>query len=164
MLGADASTTFEIDATPPVPTVTAPAITAPGTQPEVFTVTYTDNNQVNAATINTGNVSVMAPDGTTQIASLVSVDSGMSGPVRVATYSVPAPAGGWTMANDGSYAINMAAGQVSDVNGNYIPAGPIGTFNVQVAGARHHAAGRHRRRAEHHYHRHAGRNLQHHLH
>ncbi len=132
LLGADASTTFGIDGTPPVAAAKAPDITAPGTQPAVFTVTYTDNNAVNAATINTGNVAVTAPDGTTRVAALMSIDSGMSGPVRVATYSIPAPAGGWSTGNEGSYVINMVGGEVSDLNGNSIPAGAIGAFNVKI--------------------------------
>jgi len=120
------------DTTPPVVTGAAPNITTTGTQAETFSITYTDDSAVNASTIASGNVTVTAPNGTAQPASLVSLDSNLDGPVRVAIYSIPAPTGGWTTAANGTYSINMVAAQVTDVYGNAVPAQLITSFTVNI--------------------------------
>ena len=126
------SSSFVVASGKPSAAASAPDITAAGAGPEQFTVTYTDNAAVKRSTISTGDVVVTGPGGYSQLAQLVSVDATTDGPVRVATYVVPAPAGGWSAAANGTYLIANVANQVSDVDGNFVPAGTAGSFNVNI--------------------------------
>jgi hypothetical protein len=125
------------DITPPSFTLTPPTgVTMPDSSPATFTITWSDDTQVDFSTIGDGDVLVMARMAmvTASRRRFVSVNSGPSGTV-IATYAVAAPAGGWTAASNGNYAILVRANQVGDTSGNFIAAGTfIGSIPVNVTG------------------------------
>jgi hypothetical protein len=53
----------------------------------------------------------------------------------VATYSTPAPTGGWSWLTNGVYTIAISANQVCDTSANYVAAGTLGTFSCAISGA-----------------------------
>lgn len=106
---------------------------ASSTTAATFTVTYADNIGVNATTINSQDLSVTAPDGTTLPVTLVSVDATTNGTPRTATYSIAAPGGNWDAADKGAYTVNLKANQVSDTSGNQATAKVLGSLNVDIA-------------------------------
>ena len=109
-----------VDSVPPTATLSSrPAVTSP-TAPYVFAVTYTDNDAVEAATLGNGNLRVTGPNGYSQLATLLT--TGLAdGPSLVAQYSIPAPVA------SGTYTITMQANQVTDISGNPVAAGSLGT-------------------------------------
>jgi hypothetical protein len=109
----------------------APTLTSAGSAPYNFTITYTDDVAVNAATLGNNNLLVTGT-GYSQTATLVS--SGLTnGPTIVATYSVPAPAGGWSTAANGFYAIGLQDSQVADTSGNFaLAVANLGSFSVNI--------------------------------
>jgi hypothetical protein len=120
------------DTTPPTAALTsATALTTASSAPYDFTVTYSDNVSVLASSLDNGNLLVTA-NGYSHAASLVSTGL-QNGSTIVATYSVPAPAGGWSSTSDGSYNIALLANQVSDTSGNFAAAVvTLGTFTVNI--------------------------------
>ena len=121
--------TATVDVTQPAPVVGAATID--------FTVTYTDNTQVDATTIQTGNLTVTAPNGAVQTATLVSPNLG-NGPSVTATYSINSPSGTVSAADNGTYTVTATSNgslAVKDANGNALAAGTIGTFAVVVPSA-----------------------------
>jgi hypothetical protein len=94
-----------------------------------FTVTYADNVNINTASIDANDVTITPPAGVTApTVSLVGVNS--SNPhLVVATYQFTAPGGSWSLADAGTYTVNMVANQVTDANGS-VPAGPLASFVV----------------------------------
>ena len=99
-----------------------------------FTVTFADNSGINAATIDAGDLTVSAPDGTALPVTLVGINTAGNGTPRTATYSIAAPGGTWDTADKGAYTVAVKAGQVSDTNGTKIAASVLGNFNLDIAG------------------------------
>lgn len=122
------------DSLPPGGNLTAPTVTAAGGTSTTFTVTWTDDNQVNYTSITDGDVQVTGPNGYSQVASLVSSTSNADGSSVTAVYSVPAASGAWSAAANGSYTVNVRPGEVIDKSGNAVPAGLLGGFVVNIAG------------------------------
>jgi len=120
------------DTSPPTASLTsAPSITAASSAAYTFTVTYSDNVAVNAATIGNNNLLVTG-SGYSQAATLVSTGL-TNGSTVVATYSIPAPTGGWAVASNGTYTIALLANQVADISANYaLPVASLGTFTVNI--------------------------------
>ena len=112
------------DTTPPTASLNASDITTEGGSAYTFTVTYTDDAGINAASIDSNDIQVVRDDGLTQQAALVSVSNG------TATYQITAPGGTWNGADNGTYTIQLLANQVTDINGNAIAPTPLGSFNV----------------------------------
>lgn len=121
------------------PTATLSAvssITSESSSAKTFVVTYADDGgAISYASIATGNCTVTGPHSYSESATLVSVDTAGDGTPRVATYSVPAPAGGWDWTANGTYTIAMVASEVCDTDTNYVEAGTLGTFTCAIAGA-----------------------------
>lgn len=103
------------------------------TTPYQFNVTYLDNTAVNVSSINSSDVRVTGPNGFSQLATLVSVDSPTNGTPRTATYRVNAPAGGWSASNSGSYTLALQAGEVVDTSGNAAAAGTLATITATIS-------------------------------
>jgi hypothetical protein len=121
-IGAD-----EVDATPPTARASLGAVTL-GSAGYTFTVTYTDNIAVYAASITNGDLKVTGPNGYGQSVKLVSHTG--SGTSITATYSITAPGGTWDKTDAGTYTITVVAGQVVDTSNNWLAATAIGTFVV----------------------------------
>ena len=126
------SFTVALDTTAPTATASAANIATAGSSAETFTVTFADaGTGVNVATLGAGDVVVTGP-GYNAAATFVSVDVNANGTPRTATYSVPAPSGGWANASNGAYTIALQANQVADVAGNFAAAQNVGSFQVAV--------------------------------
>lgn len=97
-----------------------------------FTVTFTDDVAVNVATLGDGNLRVRGPGMFQQQATLVSVSQPTNGPIRTATFRIPAPDGSWQAGDSGHYEIWMLPLQVADLDGNYASFGRLGTFAVTI--------------------------------
>ena len=82
-----------------------------------FTVMYSDNSLVvSAASIKTGNILIIGPNGFSQVATLRNKSSLVDASFITATYRVTLPAGtSWV---DGRYGIRLLANQITDLVGN----------------------------------------------
>jgi len=114
---------------------TVAAVTAVSSSAKQFSVTFSDDTAIDYSSIATGNCTITGPHGYSDSATLVSVDVATDGTPRVATYSTPAPTGGWSWLTNGTYTIAMVATQVCDTSSNYVAAGTLGTFACNIAGA-----------------------------
>jgi hypothetical protein len=117
------------DTTPPTAALTsAPTLTTTGTSTYSFSVTFSDDDAVNASTINSTSVDVIAPDSSTIPATLTSAGL-TSGPNVVATYSITSPI------KNGTYTVDVGSTPITDLAGNAENSGSIGTFSVNLPGA-----------------------------
>jgi hypothetical protein len=121
------------DATAPTATASASNVTVSGAASSTFTVTYSDNVAVNVATLDSSDIQITGPNGFSQTATFVSVNTNTNGTPRTATYSIGAPGGSWDSSDTGTYTIAMRTSQVADTSGNFVAAATLGTFNVNIA-------------------------------
>lgn len=97
-----------------------------------FTVVYADaDSGVDVATIDVMDVTVSGPGGPVAM-TMATEPSGVNGSPRTATYTFTPPGGTWNDADNGTYAIAMAAGQVADILGAPAAAGALGAFTVMM--------------------------------
>lgn len=95
-------------------------------------VTFTDDTAVDVAGIDVGDIVVTGPGGVGPLeVSAVSVNPQADGPSVTATYTVAAPGGAWDEGDNGTYTVSVAAGAVTDTNGNAGGAA-TGEFAVSV--------------------------------
>ena len=135
------------ETTAPTALLQATNILADGvTTTHQFDVVYSDNTAINAipawtkdgesgsGSFDDFDVRVMGPNGFDALATFISVNPATdSSPVTV-TYEIMAPGGNWDAPTDvGTYTVSVEANQVSDINGNTVAAGDIGTFSVGEA-------------------------------
>ena len=129
--------TFSInlwDVTPPVATLSAPSVTAGGGKSYQFAVTYTDPHVgISIATLGSKDILVTGPNGFSQLAHFVTADQMTDGTPRTATYRITPPNGTWGASDDGTYTVAMQADQVGDTVGNFVPAGTLGSFSIEVS-------------------------------
>ena len=118
------------DTTPPTATVSAPNVTKPGGTTETVTVVYNDDVAVQASGINANNITVVAPDGSPL--NVTGVNSSGSGQTITAHYIVAAPNGAWDASDNGTYAVTVLSGQITDTSGNPLAA-TSATFTVSAA-------------------------------
>jgi hypothetical protein len=120
------------DTTPPTAAVdvTQPASVL-GSATYRFTVTYSDDTQIDATSLGNGNLVVTDPHGNNQAAVLVSSNLG-NAPSVTATYQINAPSGSLSAADNGGYTVTANANSVKDANGNALAAGVIGSFQLAV--------------------------------
>ena len=124
-----------LDTTPPTAAVdlSQPAQTI-GSATITFTVTYSDNTQVDASTLGNGNVTVTDPHGVSHAATWVQANLN-NGPSVTATYTIPAPSGALSSADNGNYTVIATSNTtlaVADANGNPLAGGNIGSFAVFI--------------------------------
>jgi len=118
--------TAAVDLTQPVP--------APGSGTIAFTVTFSDNTQIDATTLRNANLRVTDINGVDRAVTLAQANY-PNGPTVTVTYRVAAPSGALSSADNGVYTVVATSnpGQaVKDANGNPLAGGPIGTFTVFV--------------------------------
>ena len=128
------------DTTPPTATLTSdPTIKAKTTAPYAFTITYSDNVAVNAATIPPATVTVTGPNGFSEQATLTSTNLS-NGATVVASYTIPAPSGGFTHDLNGVYTVSVSPNSVADTSGNLLAGGPVGMFAINIPARTHHAS------------------------
>jgi hypothetical protein len=131
---------FGQDTNPPTATVTsAPDLTRAATDltKYLFEVTYKDGGLLSASTIDGKDVVVVAADGTTFPATFVSAAPDTDAGTIVATYQLNPLSGGtlFTPTNNGTYTIKMEDKQVADRAGNFVAAGDLGTFKIDITPA-----------------------------
>jgi uncharacterized protein (TIGR03437 family) len=117
---------------PPTAAATAANVTTAGASGYTFTVTYTDDIAINVATINTDDVRVTGPNGFNATPVFASVDNNTNGTPRSATYQITPPGGSWDTADNGAYNVVMQTSQVFDTSGNFVAAGNVGSFMVNI--------------------------------
>jgi Ca2+-binding RTX toxin-like protein len=117
------------------PTGTAAAVavshTAAGQTSYSFTVTYSDaDGTIDGASIDAGDVTVLAPDTSTLTVTGASWDAGSN----TATYTVAVPGGnGWEAALEGTYKISLVDGAVTDNHGDGVAgAADVASFTVDL--------------------------------
>ena len=116
----------------PTATLVAPNHTTAGSDLYTFVMMYSDNRGIDVSTLDSNDVSVRAPDGSRQNATLVSVDSNSNGSPRTVTYGVPAPGGTWDPSDNGVYQIDILPDQVSDTSGLFLEGQFMGRFTVEI--------------------------------
>ncbi len=137
-LGADIGSVETTPTATPFGIGSGPSITVQSASPETITVTYGIGVGVlNGTKVGTGDIIVTGPNGYSQIATLTNGPFGNTATI-VATYSVPANAGGgsatdWDPLDNGSYALNLQANEIFDsTNTKSAAAGVIGNFKVNI--------------------------------
>jgi Tol biopolymer transport system component len=142
---ADGNDTFDVfafplaasgvDVTPPTVATTAgmAGVSAP-TSAYDFSLTWTDDVAVDAASIGNGDVVATGPNGYREPATLVSVSAGPAANQLVAVYRLAGPGGAFDPGDNGNYVIEVAAGEVKDAAGNFAASVPVagGTFVVGI--------------------------------
>ena len=121
------------DAQRPTAWATAANVNLGGSTSYFFDITYTDNVAVDASTLKDSRVSVTGPKGFSQLAILDHLDDDSDSAMRTATYRITPPHGMWTSADKGTYAVSLEANQVTDLAGNPVAPGTLGTFIVKAA-------------------------------
>lgn len=98
-----------------------------------LTVTYSDDVDLATTTFDSNDVTITAPGGTPQPATLLS--SAGSGRLARVTYRIPAPGGVLDEADNGAYTVTVNADEVKDANGNSVAAGALAPLTVLVTAA-----------------------------
>lgn len=98
-----------------------------------FSVTFSDNLGIDPATIDAGDLSVTAPDGTVVPVTLTGINANSIGSPRTAIYSIAAPGGTWDAVDIGNYMVAIKAGAVSDTSGNKTLAKELGKLAINVS-------------------------------
>jgi hypothetical protein len=132
---------FTLDTTAPTAAATwapnAGGPTAATASTYSFTVTYTDDFFVDRTSLDSNDVLVTGPNGYSQPATLaliIPATVGVGGYQSIgAVYRVTVPSGGWSAASNGTYTISVRPNQVRDTSGNYVAAGAVGTFQVDLS-------------------------------
>jgi uncharacterized delta-60 repeat protein len=125
--------TVTIDQTAPLASNFAgPAPTTPTADALSFSVTFSDNFAVDAASLGADNLLVTGLNGYSQLARFVSASPASNGTSVVATYQLAPPAGGWTSAWNGTYIVSVLPSRVSDIAGNFVASGAIGRFAIAI--------------------------------
>ena len=102
----------------PAAAIDAPDLTAGGGTHHDVTVTYTDPDGVNLATISPEDLAVTGPGGAALTIFSVKVTPTSNAQTVIAVYSVGAPGAIFDPSDNGRYAITLPAGAVADVDGN----------------------------------------------
>lgn len=124
---------FFVDASkiPPSARLTAANVTSAGNK-HTFQVIYEDNEAVIRTSLDNSDIVVTGPKGFSQNATLVSLNPNADGSPLTATYEILAPGGSWDGTEQGTYTVSLAANQVVDNDGNFSPAGNLGTFAIAI--------------------------------
>lgn len=125
---------YGTDPTPPAATWPGdPAPPALGAITYTFNVRYTDDRAI--ATASLGNdISVTFPDGSVHDAIFTAAQPA-AGPDVTVSYRMDAPGGAMEWSDNGTYSVSVKPSAVTDRSNNPVPAGVIGSFTIDFAGA-----------------------------
>ena len=131
---------YLVDVVPGTVDTAGPAPTIPATQPSRttgsktidFDVAYADATGVKVDTLGDGDLVVTLPDGSTQPAKFVKMTG--TGTSVTGTYRVNAPGDSLGPEDNGSYAVAILPGAVSDTAGNAALPASVGAFTVTLGG------------------------------
>jgi len=130
-----------VSASAPVVSVLAPDISSENADwqtPYTFNVVYQDAAMVSLASLAGSMVHVQLPTGPAIAAQeigeqiLGSTDTLGDGSTIIATYQITPPAGNWYAAPPGTYTVNVSGSPITDLSGNPVAQGSVGTFQVSV--------------------------------
>lgn len=120
----------------PVASFTSGATLTSSAPEFVFTVTYSDPQGIDVATIGPDDVLVVragAADAAALIVKSVALSDPSAGSPRTATYTVAPADGSFGFSDNATYTVRLRAGQVADVTGTASTADvDLGTFTVDV--------------------------------
>lgn len=129
-------TVLGVDSGGQAPTATyGSGVLVAGSSEYTFSVTYSDDSAIDLSTIDSTDVRVTGPNGFDAIATLVNSSTSSDAATITATYIIAAPGGSWDGPDNGTYTVRMEPNQVSDRDGNFVAAVPLGLFSVSIDGA-----------------------------
>ena len=102
----------------------------PGSDRVLIQVRYTDNQAIDVASINSGDLLVQRTAGGSLL-SLAGVGTPTvteNGKIVTVTYSYAAPGGAWNFEDNGEYSITLKPDQVRDIAGNAVAQTALGSF------------------------------------
>jgi len=136
-------TSAQADTVVPTASAQATAVTssnATSLNPYTFTITYSDNVAVAVSTLSDAVVEVIPPGALAPISATVKSTAAVGTPDSVGnatsftvTYQITPPGGSWTSADNGTYTITLGGGAVTDLAGNAVASGSLGTFTVNIS-------------------------------
>jgi hypothetical protein len=126
------SMTITADTTMPAATLQTEDIRTAGDPAHVVGVLYSDDVAVAADTVDEFDIRVTGPNGYDEGAAVISITPLRDDAPLQVQYSIPAPAGAWSEADEGTYTVTLTAAEVADISGNPVPAGILGTFAVDI--------------------------------
>jgi len=97
-----------------------------------FFITYSDDKAIDIDSLGDGDILVVGPNGFSQLAKKISLDTPSSGTPRKVRYRFIAPGGTWDASDNGSYKIDLQAGQVKDSDGSFAAAKNLGSFPLTI--------------------------------
>lgn len=121
---------FQVDVTGPAASLARRVSIDRGATSTQIVVTYTDNYQVDRATLDANDLVVIGPTGQRMQVTLESTSVAVNHGVIDVTYRLAAPGGTWDPTDNGHYTVQLVAGQVLDVSGNPAAAATLGAFDV----------------------------------
>jgi plastocyanin len=121
-----------VPAAAPQATLAVSDVMVPGTAGLTFSVTYTDEVGINVSSLGSSNLVVRDPRGNLLPVTFFSASTQTDGSPCTATYGLTAPSGAFTFSSDGTYTVQLKAGEVSATDGQTVAAGAVGTFAVSV--------------------------------
>jgi len=137
LLGQPRSAAISIlnrETTPPIARLIAPSLLAPPSPYYQFQVKYIDlESRIDLVSLGNGDVRVSGPNGYQANAVLVGVNVSKTGKAAVGIYRLAPPGGQWDPADNGLYSVSVLPEQVRDEAGNYVVAGGIGSFEVNLS-------------------------------
>lgn len=95
-----------------------------------FTVQYDDVEGIDLATLGPDDILITGPNGFSATASIVRTKVKSRGNRIIATYSIEPPRDFWFVSDNGAYSVSLQPATVSDLAGNTVIGGEIGTFSV----------------------------------
>ena len=98
-----------------------------------FKITWADDGMVDASSLGSSDVLVVAPDGSELRARRLSIDPTSDSGVIEATYRSIGPAGSWDAADNGTYFIRVRSNHVFDTDGHAARGRVVGRFEVRIA-------------------------------
>jgi hypothetical protein len=122
-----------LDTQPPATSLNAPDLREGGNPNYAFTVVYTDETAIATASLSDSNLYVVGPHAYSNGALFAGVDDVTDGTPRTASYTIAAPGGAWSEADNGDYEVYVRFNQVLDTSGNAVPAGSLGLIRVDIA-------------------------------
>jgi len=130
----------QTDTQAPTATLQANPVTDGSATSYTFTITYSDNVAVAATTLSGAVVQVLPPGSGAPIPATVestmavgATDGLGNGPSFIVTYQITPPGGAWTSADNGNYTVTLGGGTVTDLAGNPVATGTLGTFSVSAS-------------------------------
>jgi len=98
-----------------------------------FGISVRDDAAVDVSSIDSSDLRIIAPDGSSLRAYFMGTDRTDDGPLCGAQYKLAAPGGSWGPQDNGHYQVRLLSNHISDVAGNFSGGRLIGTFIVRIA-------------------------------